>query len=305
MSNYQVLITGGAGFIGKHTVNVLIKQGFEPIIVDRKPNDCSIDCKYYQIDVTSSELEKIFIENEIKYVIHLAALPSVAESIKNPYLDCMDNYYATVNVCTLAKKYNVEKIIFSSSAAVYANPIYLPVDEKHPTSFLSPYAITKNASEKFIQYSGVNYIIFRYANVYGPGQDCNGEVGVVAKFFDLMSQGKNIEIHGDGEQYRDFIFVEDVAIVNMLAISNNVNNAIINVSTNSKTSINVLFNILKEELSYTKNANYTSSRKGDIAKSVLNNEKLVKLFGYKPKISVENGLKILGSLYNNHKMICK
>ena len=160
----NVLITGGAGFIGGHTVKILTKEGFDSIIADKKPNP-GIDCKYYQLDVTTPETEKIFKENKIDYVIHLAALPSVAESIKRPHQDCMDNYYATVNICSLAQKYNVKKLVFSSTAAVYANPKYLPVDEEHPTDFLSPYAITKNASENFIRYSGLDYIIFRYANV--------------------------------------------------------------------------------------------------------------------------------------------
>ena len=285
----NVLITGGAGFIGKHTVNNLIKEGFCPVVADRKPNP-DMDCIYYQLDVTSSDTEIIFKENKIDYVIHLAALPSVSESIKNPHKDCMDNYYATVNVCTLAKKYNVKKLIFSSTAAVYANPKYLPVDEEHPTDFLSPYAITKNASENFIQYCGLDYIIFRYANVYGPGQDCAGEAGVVAKFYDLMKNNKQIEIHGTGEQYRDFIYIDDVAKVNVLALQKDITNTIINVSTNIKTSINELFVILKNELNYKLEPEHTAARAGDIPKSILSNKKLITLFGYSPQIGIEKGL---------------
>ena len=288
----QVLITGGAGFIGKHTVKNLTEQGFEPIVADRKENP-DMDCKYYQVDVTTPELENVFKENKIDYVIHLAALPSVSESIKNPHKDCMNNYFATVNVCELSKKYNIKKIIFSSTAAVYANPKYLPVDEEHPTDFLSPYAITKNASENFIQYSGLDYIIFRYANVYGPGQDSQGEAGVVAKFFDLMKENKPIEIHGSGEQYRDFVYVDDVAKVNVLAIQKDITNTIINVSTNIKTSVNELFEILKKELNYKLEPNHTSARIGDIPKSILSNKKLITLFGYYPKIGIEEGLAVM------------
>ncbi|MBQ8476407.1 NAD-dependent epimerase/dehydratase family protein [bacterium] len=288
----NVLVTGGAGFIGKHTVKNLKELGFNPIIADRKDEQLH-DCKYYKIDVTTPETEQIFKDNKIDYVIHLAALPSVSESIKNPHQDCMDNYYATVNVCSLSKKYNVKKFIFSSTAAVYANPKYLPVDEDHPTDFLSPYAITKNASENFIQYSGLDYIIFRYANVYGPGQDSTGEAGVVAKFFDLMKQNKQIEIHGDGEQYRDFIYVDDVAKINVLALQRDITNTIINVSTNIKTSVNELFGILKAELNYELEPQHAPARAGDIPKSILNNKKLITLFGYVPSFSVEEGLKIM------------
>ncbi|MBO5739351.1 NAD-dependent epimerase/dehydratase family protein [bacterium] len=290
MVKKTVLVTGGAGFIGKHTVNNLIQEGFEPIIVDRKEKTEDIKCKFYQMDVTSEKLETVFKENKIDYVIHLAALPSVAESIKKPLKDCMDNYYATVNVCTYSQKYNVKKIIFSSTAAVYANPKYLPVDEDHPTDYLSPYAITKNASENFIKFSGLDYIIFRYANVYGPGQDSQGEAGVVAKFFELMSNNKPIEIHGNGEQYRDFIYVEDVARVNVLALKNQITNTIINVSTNTRTSVNELYQYLKSGLNYSLEAKHTESRLGDIPKSVLDNKKLVKLFNYIPEIGIKEGL---------------
>lgn len=192
-----------------------------------------------------------------------------------------------------AKKYDVEKIVFSSTAAVYATPKYLPVDENHPTSCLSPYAITKNASENFIKYCGVDYIIFRYANVYGEGQDCFGEAGVVAKFFDLMSRNKEVNIHGTGEQTRDFICVEDVAAVNVLAIKSDVKNEIINVSTKISSSVNQLFDVLKEKLNYKKQPQYTARREGDIKDSILNNSKLIKLLNYKPSITLDEGIGIL------------
>ena len=274
MTNINVLVTGGAGFIGKYTVNLLTENGYNPIVIDKKDKPNELHCQYYKMDVTSADVEKIFVENKIDYVIHLAALPSVALSIQNPMQDCKDNYLATVNICTLAKKYSVQKIIFSSTAAVYANPKYLPVDENHPLEFLSPYAISKNASENFIKYSGLDYIIFRYANVYGKGQDATGEAGVVAKFVDLMKQNKPIQIHGTGEQYRDFINVIDVAKVNVLSIQKDIKNEIINVSTNTKTTINELFKILKKELDYTLEPLYTKAREGDIDKSILDNKKL-------------------------------
>lgn len=286
-----VLVTGGAGFIGKHTVEVLKKNNFIVIVADKKVRPNNLNCKYYQIDVASPNLYRIFDENKINYVIHLAALPSVSDSIKMPLIDCKDNYQATVNVCSTAKGYNIEKIVFSSTAAVYANPKYLPVDEKHPTSYLSPYAITKNASENFIKYCGLNYIIFRYANVYGVGQDAYGKAGVVAKFFDLMSKNKQIEIHGTGEQFRDFIYVEDVAKANMLALKLNIKNEIINVSTNTKTSINELFEVLKNELNYKLTPQYIATRKGDIEKSILNNQKLISMFNFIPSIDINTGIK--------------
>ena len=292
-----VLVTGGAGFIGKHTVKSLVDNGFDVIVADKKEQPSDLNCKYYQVDVASDEFENIFKENLVDNIIHLAALPSVADSIAMPLVDCHDNYQATVNVCTTAKKYGVKKIVFSSTAAVYANPQYLPVDEKHPTSYLSPYAITKNASENFIKYCGIDYIIFRYANVYGVGQDAFGEAGVVAKFFDLMTQNKPVQIHGNGKQYRDFIYVSDVAKSNVLALQTDVSNEIINVSTNKKTSINDLFEVLKEELNYTIEPIYTESRAGDIEKSILNNGKLISMFDFTPSIDIRTGIKTMVENY--------
>ena len=285
-----VLVTGAAGFIATHTIECLKQRGFKIIGIDRKPKPQYFTGKYYQIDVTDSQLEKVFQENKIDFVIHLSALPSVSESIKNPQKDCMDNYYATVNVCTLAKKYGVEKIVFSSTAAVYSNPKYLPVDENHLTDFISPYAITKNASENFIKYCGINYIIFRYSNVYGEGQDSQGEAGVVAKFFDLMTHNREVEIPGTGEQTRDFIYVKDVAFVNVLALENDVKDEIINVSTNTSSSVNQLFEALKGTLNYKKQPLYTSTRAGDIKDSILDNSKLIELFNYKPSVLLDDGI---------------
>lgn len=220
-----------------------------------------------------------------------------------PLVDCKDNYQATVNVCTLAKEFGIKKIVFSSTAAVYSNPRYLPVDEKHPTSFLSPYAITKTASEHFIQYCGIDYIIFRYANVYGVGQDCFGEAGVVAKFFELMSKNKPIQIHGNGKQYRDFIYVDDVAKANVLALETDIQNEIINVSTNRRTSINELVSIMKEEIGYNLEPIYTASRAGDIEKSVLSNEKLISLFHFELSIDVKTGIRKMIEYANNKQEV--
>lgn len=288
-----VLVTGAAGFIAKHTIQTLNNHNFNVIGIDRKKQPDNFIGKYYQMDVTNSILESVFKSNDIDYVIHLSALPSVAESIKDPQQDCMDNYFATVNVCNLAKIYGVKKIVFSSTAAVYANPKYLPIDENHSTDFISPYAISKNASENFVKYCGVDYIIFRYANVYGEGQDSKGEAGVVAKFFDLMNNDDNVQIHGTGTQTRDFIYVKDVANVNVLALENEVKNEIINVSTNTNCSVNQLFSVLSKCLNYTQYPVYTNERVGDIKDSVLDNSKLIKLFGYKPSVTLEDGINLM------------
>lgn len=293
-----VLVTGGAGFIGQHSVKGLQQNDFNTIVVDRKPRPKDYQGIYFQYDINDTDnVEKIFQENKIDFILHLAALPSVSESCRNPQKDCIDNYLATVNICSLAKKYNVKKIVFSSTAAVYANPKYLPVDEKHPTDYLSPYAITKNASENFIKYSGIDYIIFRYANVYGEGQDTQGEAGVVAIFFDKMNNNSQVTINGDGNQTRDFVYVKDIAKANTLAFLSDVKNETINVSSNSSTSINDLFCLIKNATNYSKKANYTKARIGDIRHSILNNDKLMKLLKFKPSSNLKQNIENMTKIY--------
>ncbi len=286
-----VLVTGGAGFIGSHTVKELQRCGFFVIILDRKEKPQWFDGLYYQCDVNNlREVEQIFKNNDIDFVLHLAAMPSVSMSCQNPQNDCAENYLATVNICSLSKKYFVKKFVFSSTAAVYANPQYLPVDENHPTGFLSPYAITKFASENFIKYTGIDYVIFRYSNVYGAGQNSDGEAGVVSIFFDNMMKNNKVTIHGNGEQTRDFIYVKDIAKVNTLTFLTDIKNEIINVSTNSSISINELFSIIKNSLGYDLSPEYSSSRKGDIKNSILDNRKLVKMMGICPSVNISQNI---------------
>ncbi len=294
-----VLLSGGAGFIGCHTADFLEKNGFNVIIADKKKKIPEIKFKYYQIDLTSDKLEQIFLNNNVDYVIHLAAMPSVTHSINFPQKNCMDNYYATVNICSLALKYSVKKFVFSSTAAVYSNPEYLPIDEYHPCNhLLSPYAINKKASEDFIKYSGIKYVIFRYSNVYGQGQSTEGEAGVVAIFFDKMLKNLPVEIYGNGLQTRDFIYVKDVAELNVSALKlNSVINQTVNISTNTQCSINNLFQTIKSKIGYTKNPIYSPARKGDILHSVLNNKKLMELFGKTSFTSITQGINLMCNDY--------
>lgn len=286
-----VLVTGGAGFIGTHSVKELQRFGFDVMIVDRKEKPMWFNGLYYQNDVNDLEkTEKIFNENKIDYILHLAALPSVSESCRNPQVDCYENYLTTVNICSLAKKYSIKKFVFSSTAAVYANPKYLPIDEKHPTDFLSPYSITKFASENFIKYIGIDYIIFRYSNVYGNGQDSNGEAGVVSIFFDKMINRRKVTIYGNGEQTRDFVYVKDIAKVNTLAFLMDIKNEIINVSSNSSISINKLFFIIKNSVGYDILPNYSKERTGDIKHSILDNHKLINLMKICPSVNISENI---------------
>lgn len=287
----NVLITGGAGFIGSHTTDRLIDAGFNVTVVDRAaPLFKNERAVYYRTDLNGADLPAIFEKHSFDYVIHLAAQASVSVSVADPVQDATDNIMSSVRVIELCKRHHVKKIVVSSSAALYAVPQYLPVDEKHPVSFLSPYAVSKSTMEDYVRLSGIDYIIFRYANVYGPRQNPYGEAGVVSIFIDRMISGRPIEIHGDGEQTRDFVYVEDIAEVNKRALLSENKNKTLNVSTKTKTSVNELFEIIRENTGYVLEPKHTAPRAGDIKDSVLDNAGVTAVLGFTPKTPLNEGV---------------
>lgn len=297
LSNKNVLITGGAGFIGSHIVDLLIENGYGVVVVDNlssgSESNLNKGAKFYNLDINSEKIEDVFAQNKIDYVLHLAAQPSVSSSIKNPTQDATENILGSINVLKFAKKYGVKKFLTASTAAVYGIPQYLPVDEIHSTNCLSFYGISKLTMEKYIELFGVDYIIFRLANVYGPRQNAQGEAGVVAIFADKMKNNETIVIDGDGEQTRDFVYVGDIAKVFLQAIESEVKNEIINVSTNTSISINELFEVMSRKYGYNLKPSHGEERQGDIKHSVLDNKKCAKLFGFAPQTPSEEGLKEL------------
>lgn len=288
----RILVTGGAGFIGSHTVDKLIAGGCDVVVIDRRDppykNDAAV---YYRRDLNDPQTAEVFEKHGFDAVIHLAAQASVAVSVADPVRDAQDNVMASVRVIELCKKHGVKKIVVSSSAALYAAPQYLPVDEKHPVSFLSPYAVSKHTMEEYVKLSGIDHVIFRYANVYGPRQDPHGEAGVVSIFIEKMIKNLPLEIHGDGEQTRDFVYVGDVAEMNCRAVLSDGKNETLNVSTNARTSINKLFSLIGKYTDYTLLPNRAPARAGDIKHSVLNNAKAAAVLGFTPQTALEDGLR--------------
>lgn len=290
----NVLITGGAGFIGSHVGDLLFEKGYKVIVVDNLSSgfdyNLNKNAKFYNLDINSPDLEKVFKENKIDYVFHFAAQANVSFSTKFPTVDATENILGSINILQLAKKYGVKKFIPASTAAVYGVPKNLPVDEVHDTTCLSFYGVSKLTMEKYTELFGIDYIIFRFANVYGPRQSAHGEAGVVAIFADKMKKNEDITIHGDGEQTRDFVYVSDISEACLSAIETDIKNEIINVSTNTAISVNKLFEVMAAKYNYKKNPIHDEERPGDIKHSILDNKKCIKLLGITPKTSVEKGL---------------
>ncbi|MFA7658010.1 MAG: NAD-dependent epimerase/dehydratase family protein [Candidatus Gastranaerophilaceae bacterium] len=297
MKDSNVLITGGAGFIGSHVCDLLIEKGYNVFIVDNLSSGFDFNlnkkAKFYNLDINSADLENVFKENKIDYVFHFAAQANVSFSTKFPTIDATENILGSINILQLSKKYGVKKFIPASTAAVYGVPKNLPVNETHDTTCLSFYGISKLTMEKYTQLFGVDYIIFRFANVYGPRQSAHGEAGVVAIFADKMKNNEDITIYGDGEQTRDFVYVSDIAQACLSAIQSEIKNEIINVSTNKAISINKLFELMSKKYSYIKKPVYGQERFGDIKHSILDNKKCTSLLSFTPETSVETGLKTL------------
>lgn len=295
----KVLITGGAGFIGSHIVDVLLENNCNVFVVDNLYTG-SLDnlpdhdnLSFYNLDIMKDDLEFLFKENDLDYIIHLAAQTSVNTSFTNPYIDAKVNILSSLRLIELSKKYNIKKFITASSAAVYGTPSYIPINEKHPTNPISYYGLSKLTLEKYIQLSNIPFIIFRFSNVYGPRQNCSKESGVITIFHNAMLHNKQINIYGDGEQIRDFIYVKDVAKIVLTAINSNIQNEIINFSSNTGITLNELFEKMKVIYNYKLHPTYLPEREGDIKNSILSNKKCKSLFKNFNTTSFETGLQEL------------
>lgn len=303
----KVLITGGAGFIGSNVADLLIKEGHSVVVLDNlsqgKRENVDSSVTFYLCDILDVDnLNRIFSKEKPEVVIHNAAQIDVQTSLKEPAFDSEVNIKGTINVLECCKNFSVKKIIYPSSAAVYGNPVYLPVDEKHPIDPISFYGISKHTPEHYIkaygELYGIKYTIFRYANVYGIRQDPKGEGGVVSIFIDKFLNGEVPLIFGDGEQTRDFIYVKDIAKANLLAL-NNGDNMILNISTKIPITVNQLFQTMKDIFHSNVDASYVKERKGDIKHSYLDNSLAEENLDWKVYYSFEAGIRETIEYYSN------
>ncbi|PAK52019.1 NAD-dependent epimerase/dehydratase family protein [Paenibacillus sp. 7541] len=304
----KALVTGGAGFIGSHLVDLLINEGHEVTVIDNlitgNKENINSNARFIFMDVCSPDLETVFTEHGPDCVFHLAAQASVGESIKDPIKDSEINIKGLINVLENCKKNNVKKIIFSSTAAVYGTPMSLPITEEHITDPISFYGVSKLAAEMYIKtYNilyGIDYTILRYANVYGPRQNYNGEGGVISIFINRILNHEPPIILGTGEQTRDFIYVSDVARANLKAsISEDVGT--FNISSGTAISLTQLLDSLSYIRSVKISPLYQNHRIGDIAHSCLENRMAELKLNWKPIYKLEDGLKITLDYYTEHQ----
>ncbi len=294
----SILVTGGAGFIGSNMVDALIDRGEKVIIVDNLSTgfkeNVNKKAEFYNIDLTDRKLFDIFENHKIEKVVHLGAQIDVNRSVYDPIYDSHVNIQGSINLFQACVKNDVKKVVYASSAAVYGEPNYLPINEKHPIKAMSPYGVSKHTPEHYLKYFNneydLDYTVLRYSNAYGPRQSAAGEGGVVAIFIDKMLEDKRPVIYGDGDQTRDFIHVYDIIEANLKAL-NTSNHKTLNVSTRSETTVNKLVKLINEELNKKLEPIYKERREGDIRHSILDNSKALDYLDWEPKYEIEEGIK--------------
>ncbi len=305
----NILVTGGAGFIGSNVVDAYVNEGHAVVIVDDlstgKKENINPEAKFYQLDIQSPDVETIFRSHKIDVINHHAAQMDVRKSVADPKFDASINILGMLNVMELGVRYGVKKVIFASTGgAIYGEQDYFPADEQHPLRPLSPYGITKLATEKYLFYyfsvHGIQHVILRYANIYGPRQNPHGEAGVVAIFTSKMLAGEQPVVNGDGKQTRDYVFVGDVVRANVLALSYNKTD-VFNVGTGIETDVNTLFRHLKKFTGSACEEKHAPAKAGEQLRSVIDHTKARRALGWRPSVSLEKGLKETVEFFRNEK----
>ena len=306
----NILVTGSAGFIASHLIEELLKDknnfiiGIDNFYSGTKENldfIKSIDSKnkfqFIQADIRIfEEINKIIKDKEIEQIYHLAAIVSVQESILNPLLSNEVNVKGTLNILESAKLNSVKRVIFSSSAAVYGDEPNQPKNEDSITKPISPYGYEKLMGEQYMKlYSelyGIETISLRYFNVYGERQSSTSDYsGVISIFESKFKENKIPNIYGNGDQYRDFVYVKDVALANIKAMNTlNVSGEVFCVGTSKKISINDLVSVLNHKYSKNVKVNYLQPRNGDIKESICDNSKIIKFLEFKTFVKFEEGI---------------
>ncbi len=309
MGSHKVLVTGGAGFIGSHVVDALIKDGFKVVVVDDlstgKRENISQEAGFYALDIQDQRLSDIFKKERPSIVIHHAAQVSVRDSVDDPVRDASINILGSINLLENSVKNGVEKFLFASTGgAIYGEQDYFPADEHHPLRPISPYGVAKLSVERYLYFYkttyGLDYVSLRYANVFGPRQDPFGEAGVVAIFSQKMIAGDQPIINGDGDQTRDFVYVEDVARANILAMNDGIS-GIYNIGTGEETSVNTLFALLKRLTGASIDKMHGPPKKGEQLRSVLDYGKAEKDMGWKPEVKLYEGLRRTVEYFRSEK----
>ncbi len=297
----RVLLAGGAGFIGSHVAEHLLAHGHEVAVLDdlstgRREN-VSEDVRFYELDIRSEQgLAEVFEEFQPETLSHQAAQMDVRRSVREPNFDAAVNVVGTINLLEQCVKHGVRKVVFASTGgAVYGEQREFPAREDHPQHPVSPYGVSKLAAERYlyfyeVQY-GLSYAALRYSNVYGPRQDPHGEAGVVAIFCENLASGQPSRINGTGDQTRDYVYVEDVARANVLALKEEVPSGGYNIGTGTETSVNELYELLQKASGRVDlPPEHGPAKVGEQLRSSVDSSRAAMVLAWKPEVGLEAGL---------------
>ncbi|MCL5733598.1 MAG: GDP-mannose 4,6-dehydratase [Patescibacteria group bacterium] len=303
----KIVVTGGAGFIGSHIVDAYVAKGHKITVIDNlstgSRKNLNPKAKFYLADLRNFKKLKDILKKENPQIInHHAAIAQVANSLKNPLLTFEVNALGTANLLAAAEEIKLKKFIFASSGAVYGDLKSLPAREASPLKPSSSYGLSKLIDEELIKFysakQGFDYLIFRYANVFGPRQNPKNEAGIFPIFISLMKNNNRPTVFGNpNKTTRDYIYIGDIIRANLLAI-NKGKNETLNLGREKETSNQQVFDAIAKELNFKEMPIYSSLRPGEIERSALSAKKANKALRWKPKTSVKNGLKKTVEFFN-------
>jgi UDP-glucose 4-epimerase len=298
----KIMVTGGAGFIGSHVVDVLIDAGHEVVVVDSlwergggKMEHVNPKARFYKVDVRDKALNEVFEKERPHMICHHAAQHSVKISVEDPVHDADVNILGLINLLNCATRFKTQKIIFASSGATYGVVGHMPIREDTPQRPVSPYGITKMATEHYLRVwkdiYDLDYTLLRYGNVYGPRQDPKGEAGVIAIFASAILNNQSLRIDWDGEQQKDYVFVRDVAQANLLALERGAGEAFC-IATEQEVSVNTLYRSLANIIGHEVEIIRAPKRPGDIYLTYFDCSKAHQQLGWQAKVSMPEGLRL-------------
>ncbi len=299
----KILLTGGAGFIGSHVAETYLRAGHQVIVLDNlssgKLENLPDGVKFYLLDITSKEVERVMEIEKPDIVNHHAAQISVTVSARDPITDARINALGLLNVLNAASKSGVKKFIFiSSGGAIYGEADVMPTPETYPPQPLSPYGIHKFLGENYLRFFNEEYglksISLRYANVYGPRQDPFGEAGVVAIFINRLLRGEKATIYAYPDEpegmTRDYVYVKDVARANLMALEKG-ENTVVNIGTGKETKTRALYDEIASIIGTNLEPEKGKARPGDLRASCLDNSRAREMLSWEPGVNLKKGLK--------------
>ena len=308
MKGKKVVVTGGAGFIGSHLVERLIGEGAEVVVIDDLTSGNKGNLESVFSDVTFIHSSTLDVKKckaafaDVEIVFHLAAVASVAKSIEDPIFTHTVNVDGLVNMLELARQAKVKKIVFVSSAAVYGSDAQLPINEEEPFSPESPYALHKIIGEEYVslyhRLFGIEAAILRFFNVYGPRQKPDSHyAGVISIFMDKARLREPLPIEGNGEQTRDFIYVDDAIDAAILAAKADTKKVVVNIGTGKQLSINELADSINTAVDNTAGTSHIAGRVGSVKDSVADISKAKEILGWNPRVDIKEGIEKIKGEY--------